>query len=69
MTADAAGLNEFYDYTYRLLLDVVRKRDDAKLRRVDIRIRSTRFSALSQQRQDTLLEMLGQANTLHGVMS
>lgn len=61
MTADAAGLTEFYDYTRRLLLDTQRTRDMGKLRRCNIRVKSARFKALSHGRQDDLLTLLAQA--------
>lgn len=61
MTADAAGLTEFYDFTRRLLLDTRNTRDEVKLRRCNIRVKSARFKALSESRQDDLLTLLGQA--------
>ncbi len=67
MTADAAGLTEFYDYTRRLLLDTRRTRDLAKMARCNIRIQSERFKALSQERQDDLLALFGDAAAATGM--
>lgn len=60
-------LNTFYDYTRRLLLDTIRTRDPGKLRRCNIRVKSKRFKALSEPRQDDLLRLLGQAEAPNGM--
>lgn len=67
MTADAAGLTEFYDYTRRLLLDAKNKRDIGLVNRAAIRVQSARFAALSQSRRDDLLELYSAAMMATGM--
>lgn len=59
----------FFDYTRRLLLETIQKRDPAKLRRCAIRIDSDRFKALSDSRQDDLLELYSGAMVACGALS
>lgn len=69
MTADAAGLTEFYDFTRRLLLDARAKRSEPMLRRAKIRVDSDRFAALSEGRQQDLLELYSAAMMATGMMA
>lgn len=70
---DAAPVEEtaavFYDFTRRLLLDAAAKRDEALLRRAAIRVDSARFSALSESRQQDLLELYSGAMVACGALS
>lgn len=59
----------FYDYTRRLLIDARHKRDMALLRRCAIRIDSARFNALSDARQEDLLELYSGAMVACGSLS
>jgi len=59
----------FYDYTRRLLQDTIRLRDMGKLRRCAIRIDSQRFQALSDSRQEELLELYSGAMVACGSLS
>lgn len=59
----------FYDYTRRLLLDTRASRDMSKLRRCAIRIDSERFKALSESRQEDLLELYSGAMVACGSLS
>ena len=52
---------EFYSTTRELLIDARRKRDEALLRRGAIRIDGERFNALSDDRQEDLLQLYGAA--------
>lgn len=64
-----AGLTpaEFYSSTREMLIDARRKRDEALLRRASTRIDGERFNALSDDRQEDLLELLGAAMTACGM--
>lgn len=48
---------EFYSTTRELLIDARRKRDESLLRRGAIRIDGERFNALSDDRQEDLLQL------------
>jgi hypothetical protein len=52
---------EFYSTTREILIDARRKRDEALLRRGAIRIDGERFNALSDDRQEDLLQLYGAA--------
>lgn len=58
-----AGLTpaEFYSTTRTLLIDARRNRDEELLRRGAIRINGDRFNALSDDRQEDLLQLYGAA--------
>mgnify|MGYP000016300327 FL=1 len=64
-----AGLTpaEFYSTTRELLIDARRDRDEAKLRRASIRIDGERFNALSDDRQEDLLQLYGAAMNACGM--
>lgn len=59
----------FYDYTRRLLIETRTLRDIGKLRRCAIRIDSDRFKALSESRQEDLLELYSGAMVACGSLS
>lgn len=63
-----AGLTpaEFYSTTRELLIEARRKRDEALLRRASIRINGERFNALSDDRQEDLLELYAAAMSACG---
>lgn len=52
---------DFYDLTRSLLIEARAKRDLALMRRCKIRVDSERFKALSDSRQEELLELYGAA--------
>lgn len=62
-------LDVFYDVTRRLLIDAAAKRDIAIVRRVKIRVDGDRFKALSESRQEDLLELYGAAIMATGIGS
>lgn len=66
-----AGLTpaEFYSTTRELLIDARRDRDEAKLRRASIRIDGERFNALSDDRQEDLLELYAAAMSACGAFA
>lgn len=66
-----AGLTpaEFYSTTRELLIDARRDRDEAKLRRASIRIDGERFNALSDDRQEDLLELYAVAMSACGAFA
>lgn len=57
----------FYDFTRRLLIDARVKRDMSLMRRAKIRVDSERFKALSEDRQEDLLEHYGAAMMATGM--
>lgn len=57
----------FYDFTRRLLMDAQAKRDLAMVRRAKIRIDGERFSALSEGRQQDLMELYAAAMMATGM--
>ncbi len=61
------ALAEFYDFTRRLLVDAQSKRDLAMVRRAKIRIDGERFSALSEGRQQDLMELYAAAMMATGM--
>lgn len=60
---------EFYSTTRELLIDARRKRDEALLRRGAIRIDGERFNALSDDRQEDLLQLYGAAMVACGAFA
>ena len=58
---------EFYSTTRELLIDARRKRDDGLLRRCKIRVDNEQFNALSDDRQEDLLQLLGAAMNACGM--
>ena len=60
---------EFYSTTRELLIDARRKRDVALLRRGAIRIDGERFNALSDDRQEDLLQLYASAMSACGAFS
>lgn len=60
---------EFYSTTRELLIDARRKRDEALLRRGAIRIDGERFNALSDDRQEDLLQLYASAMSACGAFS
>lgn len=66
-----AGLTpaEFYSSTRTLLIEARRNRDEAKLRRASIRIDGERFNALSDDRQEDLLELYAAAMSACGAFA
>lgn len=59
----------FYDFTRRLLMSATAQRDERLLRRAAIRVDSARFSALSDTRQEDLLELYAGAMMACGALS
>ena len=60
---------EFYSTTRELLIDARRKRDESLLRRGAIRIDGERFNALSDDRQEDLLQLYASAMSACGAFS
>ena len=60
---------EFYSTTRTLLIDARRTRDEALLRRASIRIDGERFNALSDDRQEDLLELYAAAMSACGAFA
>lgn len=58
---------DFYDFTRNLLIDARTKRDVSLMRRAKIRIDSDRFAALSDGRQQDLMELYGAAMMATGM--
>lgn len=58
---------EFYSTTRELLIDARRKRDEALLRRGAIRVDGERFNALSDDRQEDLLQLYAAAMSAVGM--
>lgn len=61
--------DDFYRTTRTLLIDARRNRDEALLRRAAIRIDGDRFNALSDDRQEDLLELYSGAMVACGALS
>lgn len=64
---DTQGHAEFYDMTRRLLIDAKARRNLDYLRRAKDRIDGERFKALSDERQQDLLELLSAATLASGM--
>jgi hypothetical protein len=60
---------EFYSTTRELLIDARRNRDEALLRRGADRVNGERFNALSDDRQEDLLQLYGAAMVACGAFS
>ena len=58
---------DFYDYTRQLLIETQAKRDWRLLARCAIRVNSERFKALSDGRQEDLLELYAAAMMATGM--
>lgn len=58
---------EFYSTTRELLIDARRKRDEALLRRGQIRVDNERFNSLSDDQQEDLLQLYGAAMNACGM--
>lgn len=65
--ADLTSSADFYDFTRQLLIDARVKRSEPLMRRAKIRVDSERFAALSDERQQDLMELYGAAMMATGM--